>query len=421
MFLFCKPVTDKRRFSPFRKLSGDLTFTLYEKAHRVPENEWKQVLGSGDVFLELGFLSVIEKSVGLYPRYAIVHKNKKPCGIIYFQVVDYKAGLFRELIEERAAGKKGKDPNIFSKYITRNKEQVLMRVVTCGNNLLSGEHGYWFDDEWKKEDVTALVMSISDVVGREDKLSGTISAVLIKDFSEPLEPAELLKKEKYVEFKVEPNMKLQIPEGVKTIEEYITLFSKKYRNRAKGILKTCAEMKIRELSEEEIAMHSDKIYVLYNEVYSRSAFRLLQLPLDYFAALKKTLGAKFHITAFFREDKMIAFASYILRPNKELEAHYIGFDYELNKEFDLYQYILYCNIRSALAHQCKTVNFGRTAAEIKSTVGAKAEDLYCYARPQNTLSKLMMRPLISFLEPSEWTPRNPFKEEAATEEVKVKT
>lgn len=416
MYLLCKPVADKRRFTPYRKLKGEFTFSLYDKAELVPQDEWKFVLGESDVFLDLSFLSIIENCAGLHPRYVIVYNNKKACGIIYFQVVDYKAGLFRELIEERAAGKKGKDPNVFSKFITRNREQVLMRVVTCGNNLLSGEHGFCFVAGWTQEEVTEMVLSISDLVGTEDKLKGAISAFLIKDFPDPLQPSELLEKEKYIEFKVEPNMKLRIPDGVTTLEEYTGLFSKKYRNRAKGIMKACQEMNIRELSEDEIALHGQRIYELYNEVYSRSAFRLLQLPADYFLRLKKALGEKFHVTAFFKGEKIIAFASYIIKSNKELEAHYIGFDYEINKEHDLYQNILYCNIRSALKHQCKTVNFGRTAAEIKSTVGAKAEDLYCYARAQNTLSKLMIRPLISFLEPSEWTPRNPFKEEVVENE-----
>lgn len=411
MFLFCKPVSSKKRFEPFRKLSEEFTFSMYEEADRVPKNEWNQVLNSKDVFLELGFLSIIENCSGLHPRYLIVYKNEKPCGIIYYQVVDYKAGLFRELIEERAAGMKGKDPNIFSKYITRNKEKVLMRVVTCGNNLLSGEHGFCFSPDWKDEETTAMVLSLSEVVGKEDKLKGAISAVLLKDFAQPLQPQKLLQKEKYIEFSVEPNMKLSIPEGVRSMEEYIALFSKKYRNRAKGILKACAEMDIRVLSEAEVISNNDIIYGLYNEVYSRSAFRLMQLPLNYFSRLKQALGEKFHITAFFREGKMIAFASYILKQDKELEAHYIGFDYEINKQHDLYQNILYCNIRSALNNNCNTVNFGRTAAEIKSTVGAKAEDLFCYAQAQSTISKLMIRPLISFLEPSKWTPRNPFKEE----------
>lgn len=86
-------------------------------------------------------------------------------------------------------------------------------------------------------------------------------------------------------------------------------------------------------------------------------------------------------------------------------------DYELNKELELYQNILYHFIEVAILKNKKTVNLGRTAGEIKSTVGAKVQELTCYVKPQNTVSKVILRPFISFLQPGEWIPRNPFKEE----------
>jgi len=44
-------------------------------------------------------------------------------------------------------------------------------------------------------------------------------------------------------------------------------------------------------------------------------------------------------------------------------------------------------------------------------VGAKAHELVCYIKPQNTVSKVILNPFINFLQPTEWIPRNPFKEE----------
>jgi hypothetical protein len=61
-------------------------------------------------------------------------------------------------------------------------------------------------------------------------------------------------------------------------------------------------------------------------------------------------------------------------------------------------------------HKTK-VNLGRTASEIKTTVGAKPHELLCYIKPQNTVSKLILKPFMQFLQPTEWIPRNPFKEE----------
>ena len=96
----------------------------------------------------------------------------------------------------------------------------------------------------------------------------------------------------------------------------------------------------------------------------------------------------------------------------EVEAHYIGFDYAHNKEYELYQTILYSFIEQAILMQKTKINLGRTASEIKTTVGARAHELLCYIKPQNTVSKLILKPFMQFLQPTEWIPRNPFKEES---------
>ncbi|MBK7853745.1 MAG: hypothetical protein IPJ79_01465 [Bacteroidetes bacterium] len=56
--------------------------------------------------------------------------------------------------------------------------------------------------------------------------------------------------------------------------------------------------------------------------------------------------------------------------------------------------------------------FGRTALEIKTTVGAKPYPLYTYFRLNNSLLNSMIKPLISRSKTEEWTPRDPFKKES---------
>lgn len=118
----------------------------------------------------------------------------------------------------------------------------------------------------------------------------------------------------------------------------------------------------------------------------------------------------FYIDAWFLDGKMVSFASGFYLPT-EIEAHYIGFDYAINKEYELYQNILYSYVEEAIATKKASINLGRTASEIKTTVGAKAHELICYIKPQNTVSKLILKPFMQFLQPTEWIPRNPFKEE----------
>lgn len=413
MFSLCKPISSKKRFSPFRKLDDAFSFTLFDSAARINKSDWDAGVKKIPVFLELEYLSILEKcrNTKMVPRYVVVYNNQKPCGIIYFQIVDFQAGIFGDLLSSPADTPRSARLKLFENYIGSNKEEVLMRMFTCGNNVVSGDYGYLFSKEVKEEKAHTLLLGIIDVVSKEEKLRGTISAVLLKDFEEKLQPENVFTEEKYTDFFVEPNLVVDIPEGVNSLVDYTALFSKKYRNRAKSIFKAGDKLQKKDLSIADIQHHEKEIYALYESVYDKAKFKLIKLPVDYFSAVKKWSPEIFFVTGFFLENKLVAFSSCFLMDEKILEAHYIGFDYDLNSDMELYQNILYANIESAIMHGRCVVNLGRTAAEIKTTVGAKAVNLICYVKPQNTISKLIMKPFIGFLQPSEWTPRNPFKEE----------
>ncbi|MDP3557488.1 MAG: hypothetical protein Q8T03_08940 [Bacteroidota bacterium] len=399
---------------PFRVLNDDFSFSLYEKADAIPEKDWEAITKGNSVFLEKNYLKIVEtcEHTKLTSRYVILYHKAKPCGIIYFQIVDFKASVFGELLENQVESIKSTRLNLFEKYVDSNKDEVLLRLFTCGNNLVSGEYGYLFDEKIADEKAHTLLLNIIDVVSKEEKLARTISAILLKDFHSPLKPKELFEDEKYSEFFVEPNLIVDIPENVDSLESYIALFSKKYRNRAKSIFKSFTEIESKQLNTDDIKLHEKQLYKLYEGIFEKAKFKLIKLPKNYFSSVKSIYETKFNVKAFFYKGEIVAFASCFKMPDSSLEAHYIGFDYELNQEFNLYQNILYSMIDEAIKNKLSKVNLGRTAAEIKTTVGAKAENLICYIKPQNTISKIIQKPFISFLQPAEWIPRNPFKEEA---------
>ena len=413
MFSFCKPISSKKRFLPFRKINNDFSFSLFEKAEMIPSKDWEAITDKKTTFLEKEYLKIVErgKHTRLTCRYVIVYHHQKPCGIIYFQVVDFKAEIFGDLLSQQVETLKSKRMNLFERYIDSNKNEVLLRLFTCGNNLASGEYGFLFDKSIEETEANEILLKITDIVSKEEKLRGTISAILLKDFERPLEPESLFSSEKYSQFFVEPNLIVTLPQNVSSVTEYTELFSKKYRNRAKSIFKNAATLEIRELNEKEIKLHEKQIYLLYEEIFAKAKFKLIKLPEDYFSSVKSIYPTRFTVTGFFHENKLIAFASSFVMEDNSLEAHYIGFDYSVNNQFDLYQNILYLMIGNGIKHKLTKINLGRTAAEIKTTVGAKAENLICYIKPQNTISRIIQKPFISFLQPAEWIPRNPFKEE----------
>ncbi|MBK9285947.1 MAG: hypothetical protein IPM51_16750 [Sphingobacteriaceae bacterium] len=409
MFIFCKPISTKKRFQPNRKLNDTCSFTLFDSADNIKGEDWDEILKGRNLFLDRAYLKIIEQCSHslLKPRYLLIYLKGKPCAIFYFQVVDFKAGVFKNLFDSDSDIS---NHSLFKNYIEANKEETLLRLFTVGNNLISGQHGFMFDDSVTQRKGIELLKGITDLIAREEKMRSGISSILIKDFENKLPYEKLLNDENYIRFSVEPNLIIDLKKEMNDLESYIGQFSKKYRNRAKTILKTGEVLEKRELSLKEVCLHEKEIYNLYSQVFEHAKFKLLKLPLNYFSEVKKQYSDFFHIVGFFHNEQLIAFTSFFNLSDKTLEAHYIGFDYEHNKNLELYQNILYENIKQGIKYNCSQVNLGRTAAEIKTTVGAKPVELLCYAKPQNTISRMLMKTLVSFLQPGDWTPRNPYKE-----------
>jgi hypothetical protein len=412
---FCDHIRKIRNRGRRTSIEQDLSFVIFNKAADVVKEDWNAVLADRNLFLHLDYLEILETNKkNFQSRYVIIYDHDRPYAIAYFQVIDFIAGAFGDLLDAQVKTIKSNRTRLFEKYIDNNKEEVIMRLLTCGNNMVSGEHAFLFKDKLTKEQEFKAIEELIERIGGREKLRGKISAVLVKDFDTPLVKKQShcpFSSDKYIEFSVEPNMVIDVPENVKTLSDYIALFSKKYRNRAKAILKHLEEIEIRSLTIEEVKKNNDQIFKLYEEVYNRAKFKLVKLPKNYFYEFKKAFADKFEVKGFFHKGEMVAFTSSIDLNEDCLEAHYIGMHYELNKDLELYQNILYNFIDAALKQNKKVINLGRTAAEIKSTVGAKVHELTCYIKPQNTVSKVILSPFISFLQPSEWVPRNPFKEE----------
>jgi hypothetical protein len=92
-----------------------------------------------------------------------------------------------------------------------------------------------------------------------------------------------------------------------------------------------------------------------------------------------------------------------------LDAHFVGIDYLLNKEYAIYQRMLYDYIKIAIKKRIKVLNFGRTASEIKSSIGAVPQDLTMYIRHKKSIKNRILRLFLQKIEPTPFHQKFPFK------------
>lgn len=389
------------------------TVHLVEQVSELPPAFMDMLANQPNVFLQQPYLKALEESkpVDIHFAYACISKGQMPVAFMYFQLLKFRLDQIQDFLNPRYFGKalagisKEKD-NFFLKKIFNSP----MHILFCGNVFLSGEHGIYIDGNFNTEELSAalpaLLQEVVDRAGERSKIAG----VVIKDFYErKRKEIPALEKEGFKKYYFEPNLVMKIRPAWKTFDDYIDDLSSKYRVRAKNVIKKSEKISIRELTEKDIIASRSIINTLYNQVHQKAAVHFSAVSAAYFSGLKNQLKDKFIFKGFYIDDKMIAFSTFVIGEH-EAEAHLVGLDYDFNKMYALYPLILYSYIQDAIERQVPVICFGRTALEIKSSVGAKAQPMYCYVGLQSPLSMRMISPFILISEEKETIERDPFKE-----------
>ncbi|HET6225173.1 MAG TPA: hypothetical protein VFF27_02775 [Bacteroidia bacterium] len=413
MLIHCSKVANKKKCA-LRKAPSTFSFETVDSAHLIKADHWNSIVPFGSEFLKLPYLYVWEKAHAENMRfhYTIIYDQNKPVAIGYFQVIDFNGENFESIIEmennEALCRITAYLQKHLANHLKRNADKINMRLLICGNSFISGEHGFTHVPDINKPELIDALADVIYSIGKTEKLRGKIAAVLVKDFYITDDhAADELSEFKYHDFVAEPNMILPIQWS--SMDDYLNAMSKKYRHRAKGIIKKGEVMERKIFSVEEITTNEQIINQLYKNVHLKAKFRLATLPASYFAEMKRELKDKFVFTAYYFQENLVGFRSTFIL-NKEIEAHFIGIDYNLNKQLELYQNMLYDYVKEAITRGTNKLILGRTASEIKSTIGAEAVELKCYIRHHNPLSNRIIKPFVDYLKPAAWIPRNPFKD-----------
>ena len=377
--------------------------------------DWDLAAPANDLFLQRSFLHVLEQfpPIGMRFCYLVFYKNEQPVGVAACQIKYFKGD---DNISELEAPRK--DPCFFNGLAVWFKKWVAGKaaadILICGNMLLTGEHGYYFNHKLisESESIEILGKALENVLERMSREGVKMPVILVKDvIPEQVKHRNHLKKTGYTEFDIQPNMVLDL--NFKTFDDYLAAMSTKYRTRAKRAVKKLDGIETKELTAEEIRQELPTIYRLYREIAKNAGFNMVDLNEQYLLGMKEQLGDHFQMFAFYHEGKLVAYYTTI-HNHEELEAHFFFYVKELNHDFQLYLNILYNIIRIGIEKGCEKIVFARTALEIKSSVGAQAHDLWCYLKHQNPIANKFAGTLLDYLKPvEEWLPRHPFKEEVA--------
>ena len=385
---------------------------FFSSIDEIPFKTWNDLGCYKNAYFHPDFLKSIELNHPeiIFSYIVLVDENNKPTAFTSIQIVDFYIDDIRNDLELiiRKIKNIGRSLGVFP-------QKKGLKLLISGNTFFSGEHGVFIkDNQNKKVIIKGLAKAILYFVESDEKLK--IDAFLLKDFiNESLIITDQLKDYKYHPFSVEPNMVLQIDKNWHNYNDYLASMKTKFRVKARKAFKQSIDIRIEKVTTKNIANQLPKMTSLYKKVASHADFNLGNFNLETYKGFKKNFGENYILKSYWLGDKIIGFISGIINQNS-LDAHFVGIDYELNKEYAIYQRMLYDYIEIAIDKKLKTINFGRTASEIKSSVGAKPQDLTMYLRHKKSITNRILKLFLQHIQPTPFQQKFPFKKVDTTHE-----
>lgn len=379
----------------------NIHFKIYQSVAEVPYN-WNEIAHQNH-FLQTPYLQVLELSapVNMECFYIGIFENEILIGTALAQYLDVNK---LESFGERDTCFKTHLRN----FILKN---FASHVVFMGNNMITGQNSYTFNKEIDIKDVSQVMMQCSKAIiayFKNKKIN--IHLITFKDFyKECAQELKLYDFKSLYEFYTQPNMIFNLNKNWKSKEDYIAAFSKKYRDQYKRARKKSESIQTYELSLSEIEKEEENLYNLYYYVAKNAPFNTFFLAKNHFSTFKKQCGNRFKIFAYYFNGKLVGFHSVLLNENV-LETYFLGYDEQHQKENMLYLNMLYNMTEFGIENGFEKIIFGRTALEIKSSIGAQPVFMAGFLFHTNALINRFISKIFQKLEPENvWQQRHPFK------------
>ncbi len=398
-----KMIEDRKRYNVKFNGTSNLPYTqcIYTHTNELPQH-W-DMLAKDNIFLSRKYLEVLQEAApsNMICHFIAIFNGDELMGIAISQYLDFK--------QIDCYGNKLQINNVSIKNFLFKK--FASSILVIGNNMLSGQHAFEIAEKANKSSVLiALNDAAIELKSRFEEKGTSIHMTTFKDLiANEIEAFSLTEFSSDLRFSVQPNMILDIKKEWKLEQDYVISFTKKYRTQYKRGRSKCLGVEKKEFTLEDILANEDKLHELYLHVASNAPFNTFYLPKHHFSVFKEKLGSNFILYGYFFEDNLISFKT-IINNGETLVSYFLGYDDSIQKEKMLYLNMLYDMTAYAIIHGYRKIVFGRTALEIKSSIGAIPETMIGIMRHSNKAINRFLPFLFNYLEPKiVWKKRSPFQ------------
>jgi predicted N-acyltransferase len=377
-------------------LTTKYTYQIVSESQYLP-NDWDSI-AQANVFLSTKYLQVLESAApaNMKCQYIGIFNQEELIGIALAQFIDLS---HLESYGERDKKLKTWVRNyLFSRFSSK--------LLFIGNNMLSGQNAFAVKNDAL---IPEVLKTLKNAVAELNQ-SFKIHLTSFKDFMPgdlPYFEQPAFKKD--LKFTSQPNMIFEINPAWAHEDDYVMALTKKYRDQFKRSRNKASGIEKRKLTLDDIEDQQEIIYDLYMHVAENAPFNTFYLPKNHFYVLKEKLTNDFMLYGYFIDGKLIGFNT-LIKNGKSLDTYFLGYDDKIQKEKMLYLNMLYDMIACGISLKFENIIFGRTALEIKSSVGATDTSMFGFMQHSQPLINQFLGRIFNYLEPeTAWKRRSPYK------------
>ena len=372
------------------------TYQIVSESQYLP-NDWDSI-AQANIFLSTKYLQVLESAApaNMKCQFIGIFNQEELIGIALAQFIDLS---HLETYGERDKKLKTWVRNyLFSRFSSK--------LLFIGNNMLSGQNAFAVKNDAL---IPEVLKTLKNAVAELNQ-SFKIHLTSFKDFMPgdlPYFDQPAFKKD--LKFTSQPNMIFQINPAWAHEDDYVMALTKKYRDQFKRSRNKASSIEKRKLTLDDIEDQQEIIYDLYMHVAENAPFNTFYLPKNHFYILKEKLTDDFMLYGYFIDGKLIGFNT-LIKNGKSLDTYFLGYDDKIQKEKMLYLNMLYDMIACGISLKFENIIFGRTALEIKSSVGATDTSMFGFMQHSQPLINQFLGRIFNYLEPeTAWKRRSPYK------------
>jgi len=299
-----------------------------------------------------------------------------------------EGGAFRNLL--RSWAPKGFPTTVVGPLFATDLEPLLFHPDTTEN-----------EREWIQNHLCKLLAS-------EDT-----RVLLIKDVSVPLENNSIWGKRGFHPYEVEPLMVMHLDPNWESMEDYLASMKTKFRTKAQSVMVRSASCVAVPILLPDWSQWEKILVALYHQVESKAGFKLHAFPLATLRSWMASSPTDTQLVVYLQENSQPVGFRFQWLHQEELHALFVGMDYSNHRELCIYPRMLYDYVEDGIRLGAKRVHFGRTAAEMKSGIGAIPFRSAGLTRAKNPLLNAMIRPFLKKMVPPTYRIDLPFKKTIA--------